>query len=332
MARVRGVDLLTVGEAFEDLIFVDLPKLPGPGEEVRTGTFRQTVGGGALITAVAAARMGTRCGVVSGLSPAGAALLRREHIAITDLRRPGEPHAISAALSTPGNRSFVTFNGVNDILEPRLFHAMAHPRANHVHFALCPTRCARWQPVLRRLRRAGITTSWDFGWNERLLDDPGLLPLIALLDYLFVNEQEVLLYGRTTRADRAVDYWKAHSRVTIVKLGFAGSRWASADLDVSLPPPRVRAVDTTGAGDAFNGGFLAARLLDLSPVESLRAGNRVGALSTRAAGGIDGLPRATLKPRAPRVQLRAAARKIGVGVTAARRVEVRSAPARRPKV
>jgi len=312
VARVRGVDLLTVGEAFEDLVFVDLPKLPGPGEEVRTGTFRQTVGGGALITAVAAARLGTRCGVVSGLSPAGAALLEREHVAVTDLRRPGEPHAISAALSTREDRSFVTFNGVNDRLEPRLFRAMAHPRARHVHFAFCPARCARWEPVLRRLRRAGITTSWDFGWNERLLDDPGLVPLIALLDYLFMNEQEVLLYGRTTRLDAALDYWRAHTRVAVIKLGPAGSRWVSTGLDVSLPPPRVRMVDTTGAGDAFNGGFLAARLLDLSPVESLRAGNRVGALSTRAAGGIDGLPRATLKPTA-------------------RAAQVRSATARRPK-
>ena len=296
MARVRGVDLLTVGEAFEDLVFVDLPKLPGPGEEVRTRTFLQTVGGGALITAVAAARAGTRCGIVSGLSPAGAALLLRERIAVTDLRRPGERPAISAALSTAGNRSFVTFNGVNDLLEPRLFRAMAHARARHVHLAFCPARCTRWKPVLNRLNRSGITSSWDFGWNEQLLDDPEFLPLVGLLDYLFMNEQEVLLYSRTTHVKRALDYWKAHARVTIVKLGPAGSRWVSADLDVSQRPPRVRAVDTTGAGDAFNGGFLAARLLDLSPVESLRAGNRVGALSTRSAGGIDGLPRRTLKP------------------------------------
>ena len=58
-----------------------------------------------------------------------------------------------------------------------------------------------------------------------------------------------------------------------------------------VPGFSVRAVDTTGAGDAFNGGFLAARLAGRTPKPSLRAGNRMGALSTRAAGGIDGLPR-----------------------------------------
>ena len=44
--------LLCAGEAFEDLIFVGLERLPGPGEEVRTDRFTATIGGGAVITAV----------------------------------------------------------------------------------------------------------------------------------------------------------------------------------------------------------------------------------------------------------------------------------------
>jgi ribokinase len=49
-------------------------------------------------------------------------------------------------------------------------------------------------------------------------------------------------------------------------------------------------VDTTGAGDAFNGGFLYGILRGLPEGESLALGNRVGGLSTQMAGGIDGLP------------------------------------------
>jgi sugar/nucleoside kinase (ribokinase family) len=55
--------------------------------------------------------------------------------------------------------------------------------------------------------------------------------------------------------------------------------------------PRVGVVDTTGAGDAFNGGFLAALVRGRDLSDCLRLGVHVGSLSTRAAGGIDGLPR-----------------------------------------
>ena len=72
---VPGTDLLTVGEAFEDLIFLDLDRLPRPGEEVKTSRFVATVGGGAVITAVAAARLGVSVRILSGLSDAACARL-----------------------------------------------------------------------------------------------------------------------------------------------------------------------------------------------------------------------------------------------------------------
>jgi sugar/nucleoside kinase (ribokinase family) len=288
---VPAVDLVTVGEAFEDLIFVGLTRLPRLGEEVKTNGFMQTLGGGAIITAVAARRLGTRCRVVSGLSPAAAQLLRREGIAVTDLRRPGERHAISAALSTAHNRAFVTFNGINAVLEQRLFAPVTSVSARHAHFAFYPRQCARWRRVLAALRRKGITTSWDFGWNEGLATDPAFLPLVAELEYVFLNEQEALLYSRKRRLLDAWQFWRTRARAAIVKLGAAGSRWIAAGVEIEERPPEVRVVDTTGAGDAYNGGFLAARLAGRSPRGCLRAGNRIGALSTRAPGGIDGLPR-----------------------------------------
>lgn len=288
-----AIDLITVGEAFEDLIFTDLPRLPRPGEELRSRGFLRTVGGGAVITAVAASREGLRCHVVSGLSDPAARLLSRERVRATNLRKPHEPHAVSIALSTSTNRTFVTFTGVNDRLEQRLLAMIGTVRARHVHLALGPARCARWRPILNALRRRGITTSWDFGWNDHLPRDRGFLPLLGAVDYVLMNEQETSLYAGGRRLAAAVDYWRRRARVAIVKLGSRGSRWVSADVDILQAAPAVRVVDTTGAGDAFNGGFLAALLRGARPDRALRAGNRAGALSTRAAGGIDGLPRRT---------------------------------------
>jgi sugar/nucleoside kinase (ribokinase family) len=283
-------DLLTLGEAFEDLIFLDLSHLPRPGEEIRTDHFVRTVGGGAVITAVAARRLGLSCGTWSALADTGAARLRAEGVAVTNLRRPGELHAISAALSTSENRSFVTFDGVNGTLESRLLARADRIRCRHAHFAIGPRRCARWLPVLDTLRKRGIATSWDFAWNERLLDDPELPALMQGVDVLFLNEQEALLYSRRRTRESAFRYWRQTQRTVVVKLGAQGSRWISPGQEFEVPAPKVRPVDTTGAGDAFNGGFIAASLTGRTPRQRLRLGNRMGALSTRKAGGLDALP------------------------------------------
>jgi len=284
-------DLLTVGEAFEDLIFVDLPRLPGPGEEVKTNTFRKTVGGGAVITAVAAARLGLRCRVLSGLSTEAASHLRSEKISVRNLRRPDEHHAITAALSTKSDRSLVTYNGINECLEERLFEPAKRARSRHVHFALYPAKCADWERIVTSLRRRGITTSWDFGWNEGLLRDGGFLPLVWALDFAFLNDQETLLYSQKENMKAALRFWREHPRAVVIKLGEKGSRLISPEGQWRAKPRRVRVVDTTGAGDAFNGGFLYALLKGHKLPECLEMGNRVGALSTQVAGGIDGLPR-----------------------------------------
>ncbi len=283
-------ELLTLGEAFDDLIFLNLPRIPRPGEEVKTNGFVATIGGGAIISAVAARRLGVRCRVVSAMSNSAADYLRSQGVSVRNLRRRGEPHAISAALSTATNRSFVTYNGVNDVLEDRLLPMLAIERARHVHFAFYPRSCRRWEAVVHHLRDARVTTSWDFGWNEALLGDRGFPALLRALDYVLFNAQEAVLYSRRRTLVAALAAWRRSPMHVVVKLGAHGSRWVGRGTDLQAPAARARVVDTTGAGDAFNGGFLAGRLRDLDPRLSLRLGNHVGTASTRRAGGLDGLP------------------------------------------
>jgi ribokinase len=277
---VPRVDLLVVGEAFQDLIFAGLPRLPKPGEELRSTQYVATIGGGAVITAAAASRLGIRTAVVSALSADAVRYLRGERVRVLNVKRAGEHHAVTVALSTPGDRSFVTFNGVNDRLEPRLLKEVPRQRARHVHFALAPRRVDRWIRVVDCLRASGVTTSWDFGWNPQLRNRAGFGRLISRVDFVFMNKAEAAMYSRARRK----------ARNSVIKLGSRGSRWTSAGLDITVPAPRVRAVDSTGAGDAFNGGFLSAFLEGRSPRECLRLGNFVGARSTLAASGLASLP------------------------------------------
>jgi ribokinase len=287
-----AVDLVCAGDAFDDLIFGGLSEIPRPGQEVKTAIFVRTIGGGAVITAVAAARLGARVRVISGLSPEAERLLRAERVTFRNLRAKGEPDALSVAMSTATDRSFVTFDGMNPRLPARLARVLTSISARHVHLAFQPKACRTWIPIVNRLRSRGVSTSWDFGWNPDLPRDPDFEALTTSTDYLFLNKDEALQYARHRTLDRAAQFWAGHARMAVIKLGAAGARVVSGSLDLSVAAPHVRVVDTTGAGDAFNGGFLFA-MLGRQPVRAcLRLANFVGARSTRALGGITALPAA----------------------------------------
>ena len=283
-------DIIAIGEAFEDQIFIDLPCIPGPGKEVKTDRFVKTIGGGVVITAIAAARFQLRCRVISALSPLAVRRLKSEGVTVRNLRKPDEPYAITVALSTREDRSFVTYNGINSHLEERLVGPTVRARASHVHLAFCPANCGQWVDVVKILHSRGISTSWDFGWNESLLEDPRFPELLGAVNYLFINEQEAVLYSGQETLGKAYKYWQRQAQNTILKLGSKGACWLSPEFRIDAPPIKVEALDTTGAGDAFNGGFLAGVVRKKTPSQCLDLGNLVGGLSTRAAGGIDSLP------------------------------------------
>jgi sugar/nucleoside kinase (ribokinase family) len=264
-------DLVTAGEAFEDFIFAGLPRLPRTGEELKTPTMVRAPGGGAIITAVAAARLGLRCRTLVAIGNDAEQRVARTGVRF---RRPGELPAMTVALSTPRDRAFATF-GVND-RPSRGRRAVRGASARHVHFALQPSRCRRWIPIVESLRRRGVSTSWDFGWSEPLARDRSLARLAAAVDILFLNAAESRLY-------RAIK-----GRTTIIKLGARGARMereGSRRVE-RAPAPRVRVVDTTGAGDVFDGAFLFAFLRGRPPGEWLRIANREAARSTRSIGGV----------------------------------------------
>jgi sugar/nucleoside kinase (ribokinase family) len=297
MLLFSRVDLLTVGEAFEDLIFGGLPRLPRAGEELRVPQFTTSAGGGAIITAVACARLGLRTRALTAISLARARALGHDRVRVINLIKQDELPATTVALSMPGDRAFVTFEGVNRELQPRFITALAHlgRRPRHIHFALSPQDCAAWLPVITRLKRDGITTSWDFGWDDRLLKDRAFPRLHASVDWLLMNDAEARLYKNVVR----------QSHVIIKR----GARGASAVIDgreVKSAAARAAVVDTTGAGDAFNAGFLAAWLRGATLAQALRLGNYLGARSTEALGGIDGLPTRRVLPQWALASLEAA--------------------------
>ena len=235
------IDLLTVGEAFQDLIFVGLPHLP---QQRRRAADRarssSTIGGGAVITATAASR--SACARRSSARSARRrrAALRARPRARRQREAAAEPHAVTVSLSTraiaASSRSTASTIGSSRGCRRR------SPRqpARHVHFAFAPRHCARWTRIVDRLRARGVTTSWDFGWNPPLRGTAGFGALVAARRFR-VRERGG---GGALRAHaRTAALASGGERAnTIIKLGPRGSRWiAAAGSDVAAPAPRVRA-------------------------------------------------------------------------------------------
>ena len=106
----------------------------------------------------------------------------------------------------------------------------------------------------------------------------------------FPNQHEACAITRTTTARRALEKLHEWVRVPVVKLGSKGAMLMSDGNVYRQPALPGTIVDATGAGDAFNGGFLHEFLHGSQWDDCLRAGNICGSLAATAPGGSLGLP------------------------------------------
>jgi sugar/nucleoside kinase (ribokinase family) len=134
-------------------------------------------------------------------------------------------------------------------------------------------------------RKAGLTTSLDTGYDPSEKWARDLIDTLEEVDVFLPNESEI--QGITGRRDVAEGLQALDNGHTLVvgKLGADGCAVNYRGKLITVPAFRIKVVDTTGAGDSFNAGFLHA-WLQHEPIEDcLRLGAACGALSTRGLGG-----------------------------------------------
>jgi sugar/nucleoside kinase (ribokinase family) len=144
--------------------------------------------------------------------------------------------------------------------------------------------------LFARARRLGLTTSLDTGFDPSERWDGGLRKALAETDLFFPNEVELeaLTGCKDPRSGlRALGGGRA---LVVAKLGERGAMTLDGGSVLEVPAYRVEPVDTTGAGDSFNAGFLHLWLQGAALADCLRLGAACGALSTRALGGTAAQP------------------------------------------
>jgi sugar/nucleoside kinase (ribokinase family) len=302
----RDLDILVVGEINPDIVVSDPDPRPVFGEVERlVRSIRLTVGSSSAIFACAAARLELRvgfCGVV-GDDPFGRFMLDELAGRGVDVSActvdPDRPTGASVIMSSASDRAILTAVGAIGALDVSRVPRSLVDRARHVHsgsFYLQESSRDRLPAFFAEARERGLTTSFDTNWDPAERWDGGVRDMLRASDVFFPNAIEARRIARTDDVDAAAAMLAAQGAIgradggpiVAVKLGEGGALACRGDGPVvRVPAMAVESVDTTGAGDSFNAGFLRAWLDGADLRDSLRLGAVCGALSTRAAGGVD---------------------------------------------
>lgn len=287
--------IIIVGSVNMDLV-VRTPRFALPGETVMGHGFDTVPGGKGANQAVAARRLGGAVAMVACVGEDAFGLAMREGLA-------GEGIDVQHVDVRGGHPSGVALITVDDLGENSIIVAPgANGRMTVEDVALAGAAIASAAVLVLQLEvpmpvvHAAATIAREHGRIVVLNAAPAqpCETLLALVDYLVVNETEVFALagpGVQRRDDAIAALLRRGVQHVVVTLGANGAVLASAKGDATTVAAfAVPVVDTTAAGDAFVGGFAVALAEGASPTEALKRGNAAGALTVTRAGAQPSLP------------------------------------------
>ncbi|NHW23271.1 MAG: carbohydrate kinase family protein [Archaeoglobales archaeon] len=272
-------------------------KIPGRDEEGFVRDLQIFPGGSAANTIVGLARLGLRTAYIGkiGDDAEGQILLgdlRREGVETrTVIRAKGRSGTAMILVDDSGNRAILVDPGVNDTIRYDEIDLDFSREFDLLHLTsfICKNGLDSLESQKRIVKDFRIV-SFDPGmpYAERGLED--MLPILERTTIFLPNRSEIeRLFGMDYRksADKCLELG---IQIVAVKLGSEGCWIRTEEKEISVKPFRVRVVDTTGAGDAFNAGFLYGYLRGKSLEECGKIGNYVASLCIQKIGARSGLP------------------------------------------
>jgi sugar/nucleoside kinase (ribokinase family) len=293
-------DLLVVGDVNPDVVVRGAPRDLAYGQaEQLAESAALGVGGSAAITACGAARLGLRTAIVGVVGDDAAG-----HFMLAELARRGVDTSgmviadeletgLTVHLLHGADRAMVTAPGCIDALSAADVSAELVATARHLHvgaFFLQPRLAPGLRGLFAAAHAAGATTSLDLNWDPSEQWDGGLGDVLPAVDVLFANDAEAAAIAGADDPTVAATGLAARGPLPVIKLGAAGALAHDGCRLVRVGAPAVTVVDTVGAGDSLDAGFLCGRLSGWDVARSLALGVACGSLSARGAGGVAAQP------------------------------------------
>ena len=279
-------DVYVVGSVNVDLV-VTAASLPRPGETVAGGTFERHGGGKSANQAVAAARLGARVRMVGAvgdddLGEEAVAALRGEGIDVSAVGRlAGSATGVALiVVDAAGENQIAVASGANAELGADAVEAALRGADGGVALLGFEVPDAPMLAGARAARAAGIAVIVNPAPAREL--PAALLELSPLLT---PNLDEARALAGESDAEAAARALAARTGApVVVTLGAEGALVVDRESVDRIPAPHVEVVDTTGAGDAFNGALAYELAGGAALLDAVRAAIAVAAASTCAAG------------------------------------------------
>ncbi len=288
-------DILVPGHYFCDVIFADLPTFPSLGTEIYAQKLN-IVPGGALNTVVGLHRMGVKVGWLGSLGNDFFSRYIREWSEQERLDTSLQTHLdqplqrVTVSMSYPADRAFLSYvDDEPDDLIDMTFEVLDRITVRHLHFGGLEVH-PRMVELIDCCHQRGMTVSMDCQHREETLAEPLVGEILSRLDIFMPNRLEVQNLTRMRDLASAVEVLTPLASRLIVKDGKEGVHCWDHGVYTHMPSIEIEAIDTTGAGDVFNAGFLTAFLEGRSMAECLQWGNISGGLSTQGYGGCSAAP------------------------------------------
>jgi sugar/nucleoside kinase (ribokinase family) len=292
-------DLIVAGELNPDLILSDARLEPHFGQrEILVEKADLTIGASSAITACGAARLGLRVAMIGVVGDDLFGQFMRESLGRRGIDMsavivdPTLRTGVSVILDRGGDRAILTYSGAIGALRAEQVTDRLLQRARHLHIAsyFLQTNLQPGLPdLLRRARGLGLSVSLDTNWDP---DEGwvGVQGALAWVDVFLPNEAEARAIASVSTLTEAMEHLAQLVPTVAVKLGRDGAVGRRGSETIRVPALPVQVVDTVGAGDSFNAGFLYGYLQGWSLARSLQLAVACGSLSTRAAGGTSAQP------------------------------------------
>lgn len=281
--------VLSIGRLYCDLIFTGLEALPQLGREVFARDMKIVAGGGAFISAAHFAHIGRSVALVArlgtdSLSQGLTTDLTIDGLDLSFLETSENAGPQLTVASVIGNDRAFLSRRAGTAHPSTLEDALAWKNAKHLHIAEYAT-LHEIPDLIAKAKAAGLTISLDPSWDETLIYSEDFLTNCAGVDIFLPNSEEAEAITGESDPSKALDILSEHFPLVVLKTGAEGA-WVRFDkTSVHLPAETVEVVDTTGAGDAFNAGFIDLWIEGRCALDCLEAGVRRGSLAVQAAGG-----------------------------------------------